>query len=168
MDFRREGFSPSCSLLMPAWSPACGPPRLPAELRPPCGAFLSPLRARGFGTRLSPDHFRRGITRPVSCYALFKWWLPLSQHPGCLCNSTSLQSTQSGLGTLAGGLGCFPFDPGASPPESDSRAIVCGIRSLTVVGIRVRTLKQPVLYPRRRKREASPKAVSERTRYHRV
>lgn len=27
--------------------------------------------------------------RPVSCYALFKWWLLLSQHPGCLWNSTS-------------------------------------------------------------------------------
>ena len=37
----------------------------------------------------SPDHFRRRITRPVSYYALFKWWLPLSQHPGCLSNSTS-------------------------------------------------------------------------------
>ena len=39
---------------------------------------------------LSPDYFRRRITRPVSYYALFKWWLPLSQHPGCLSNSTSL------------------------------------------------------------------------------
>ena len=39
---------------------------------------------------LTPDHFRRGISRPVSCYALFKWWLPLSQHPGCLRNPTSL------------------------------------------------------------------------------
>ena len=124
-------------------------------------------RVRGFGTVLSPDHFRRGITRPVSCYALFKWWLPLSQHPGCPCNSTSLPSTQYGLGTLADGLGCFPFDPGASPPESDSHDTVRGIRSLTVVGILVRTLKQPVLYPRGRiKHEASPKAVSERTRYH--
>ena len=33
--------------------------------------------------RLSPDHFRRRVSRPVSCYAIFKWWLPLSQHPGC-------------------------------------------------------------------------------------
>ena len=31
-----------------------------------------------------------------------------------------LQSTKSGLGTLAGGLGCFPFDYGAYPPQSDS------------------------------------------------
>ena len=27
---------------------------------------------RGFGSALSPDHFRRGISRPVSFYALFK------------------------------------------------------------------------------------------------
>ena len=33
--------------------------------------------------RFSPDHFRRGVSRPVRCYAIFKWWLPLSQHPGC-------------------------------------------------------------------------------------
>ena len=39
---------------------------------------------------LTPDHFRRGTSRPVSCYALFKWWLPLSQHPGCQRNPTSL------------------------------------------------------------------------------
>ena len=44
---------------------------------------------RSFGSRFSPDHFRRKTTRPVSYYALFKWWLLLSQHPGCHCNSTS-------------------------------------------------------------------------------
>ena len=36
---------------------------------------LLPLRLRGirgFGTGLSPDYFRRRITRPVSYYALFK------------------------------------------------------------------------------------------------
>ena len=32
---------------------------------------------------LSPGHFRRSVSRPVSYYALFKWWLLLSQHPGC-------------------------------------------------------------------------------------
>jgi hypothetical protein len=45
---------------------------------------------RSVGSKLSPDHFRRRITRLVSYYALFKWWLPLSQHPSCLCNPTSL------------------------------------------------------------------------------
>ena len=39
--------------------------------------------------RLSPDHFRRPVSRRVSYYALFKWWLLLSQHPGCLCDSTT-------------------------------------------------------------------------------
>jgi hypothetical protein len=38
---------------------------------------------------LSPDHCRRHTTRPVSYYAFFKWWLLLSQHPGCLGNVTS-------------------------------------------------------------------------------
>ena len=38
---------------------------------------------------LIPDNYRRQIPRPVSCYALFKWWLLLSQHPSCQCNPTS-------------------------------------------------------------------------------
>ena len=33
---------------------------------------------------LSPGHLRRSVSRPVSYYALFEWWLLLSQHPGCL------------------------------------------------------------------------------------
>ena len=57
---------------------------------------------------LSPDHFRRGITRPVSCYAFFKWWLPLSQHPGCQCDATSLQSTKRTIGGLGWRSGLFP------------------------------------------------------------
>ena len=32
----------------------------------------------------SPGNLRRRVSRPVSYYALFKWWLLLSQHPGCL------------------------------------------------------------------------------------
>ncbi len=51
-----------------------------------------------FGSMLSPVHFRRRVARLVSYYALFKWWLLLSQHPSCLCNTTSLStlSTDSG------------------------------------------------------------------------
>ena len=41
---------------------------------------------------LAPLHFRRRITRPVSYYALFKWWLLLSQHPGCFNNPTSFST----------------------------------------------------------------------------
>ncbi len=69
---------------------------------------------------LTPVHYRRRIARPVSCYALFKWWLLLSQHPGCLSNSTSLV-TEHDLGTLADGLGCFPLDREAYPSRTDSR-----------------------------------------------
>jgi hypothetical protein len=64
---------------------------------------------------LSPDHFRRKLSRWVSYYALFKWWLPLSQHPHCQRKFTSF-STEISLGTLIGGLGCFPLDHGAYPP----------------------------------------------------
>src|SRR6185312_12815560 len=56
---------------------------------------------------LAPVHFRRSATRPVSYYALFKWWLLLSQHPGCLGNATSF-STQRILGDLNWRSGLFP------------------------------------------------------------
>ena len=82
---------------------------------------------------LTPDHYGREIARPVSCYALFKWWLLLSQHPGCLSNSTSLV-TEYYFGTLADDLGCFPLDPGAYPPGTDSRDSRTGIRSLVQEG----------------------------------
>ena len=50
--------------------------------------------------RLAPVNFRRGVTRPVSYYALFKWWLLLSQHPGCLCDRTSF-NTERGFRDLS-------------------------------------------------------------------
>ena len=37
----------------------------------------------------APLHFKCRISRLVSFYALFKGWLPLSQPPNCLRNSTS-------------------------------------------------------------------------------
>ena len=46
--------------------------------------------SRSFGFMLSPVYYRRRNARPVSYYALFKWWLLLSQHPGCLSTPTSL------------------------------------------------------------------------------
>ena len=45
---------------------------------------------RSFGTMLSPDHLRRRISGSVSCYAIFKGWLLLSQPPDCHRNPTSL------------------------------------------------------------------------------
>ena len=56
---------------------------------------------------LSPDHLRCITTRPVSYYALFKWWLLLSQHPGCLSNYTSF-FTKYIFGDLSRRSGLFP------------------------------------------------------------
>ena len=88
---------------------------------------------RVFGVYLIPDHLRRSTSRPVSFYALFKWWLLLSQHPGCLRNKTS-SLTKIYFGTLDGGQGCFPFDLGGYPPRSFSRGTRTGIRSLIEAG----------------------------------
>ena len=61
---------------MPAWSLVRGPPFVPERLHPPDNALLPrpslKKDTRGFGSELSPDHFRRKTTRPVSYYALFK------------------------------------------------------------------------------------------------
>jgi hypothetical protein len=79
--------------------------------------------ARRFGILLSPVHYRRRTPRPVSYYALLKWWLLLSQHPGCLRSPTSFRTEQD-WGTLAGGLGCSPLDDGAYPPPSSCPGLV--------------------------------------------
>src|SRR3954469_10614519 len=78
---------------------------------------------RCFGTPLSPVHYRRRAPRPVSYYALLKWWLLLSQHPGCHRSPTSFRTERS-LGALAGGLGCSPLDDGAYPPPSICPSLV--------------------------------------------
>ena len=62
---------------------------------------------RDCGTTLSPRHFRRGMARPVSCYALLKWWLLLSQHPGCHRDPTSF-TTERRFGGLGRRSGFFP------------------------------------------------------------
>ena len=86
-------------------------------------------QARCFGIQLIPDHLRRYCARPVSYYALFKWWLLLSQHPGCHSRITSYR-TELCLGTLAGDLGCFPFDREDYPSRTHSRCTLNSIRSL--------------------------------------
>ena len=114
---------------------------------------------------LTPVHYRRRIARPVSCYALFKWWLLLSQHPGCLSNSTSLV-TKHFFGTLADGLGCFPLDREAYPPRTDSQDSHTGIRSLVQQGTPGRAPNRfSSSTPGAEFLEASPKAISERTSY---
>lgn len=95
---------------------------------------------------LSPVHCRRRTPRPVSYYALFKWWLLLSQHPGCLRSPTSFR-TEHGLGALAGGLGCSPLDDGAYPPPSSCLSLNKGIRSLVPKGSRVGPLSDSVALP---------------------
>ena len=54
------------------------------------------------------------------------------------------------FGTLAGGLGSFPFDDETYLPPSASHGVkFIGIRSLIGVGNPVRPLAQSVLYPQR-------------------
>ena len=54
----------------------------------PMGTLLYPTYIKYVATAsvpyFSPGNLRRRVSRPVSYYALFKWWLLLSQHPGCL------------------------------------------------------------------------------------
>src|SRR5262249_23706524 len=95
---------------------------------------------------LSPVHYRRRTPRPVSYYALFKWWLLLSQHPGCPRNPTSFR-TELDLGTLAGGLGSSPLDYEAYPSQSSCRTWYKGIRSLVSKGSLVGPLSNSVALP---------------------
>ena len=85
--FRWKGFSPFFSLLIPTFSLPTSPPDLPVQLHP-CGNAPLPRALTCTATAsvpyFSPGNFRRRVSRPVSYYALFKWWLLLSQHPGCL------------------------------------------------------------------------------------
>ena len=85
--FRWKGFSPFFSLLIPTFSLPTSPPVLPDQLHP-CGNAPLPRALTCTATAsvpyFSPGNFRRRVSRPVSYYALFKWWLLLSQHPGCL------------------------------------------------------------------------------------
>src|SRR5262249_10835290 len=81
---------------------------LPVPLRCAIDALLPLLQVRDCGSTLSPRHFRRGMARPVSCYALLKWWLLLSQHPGCHRDPTSF-ATERRLGGLGRRSGLFPF-----------------------------------------------------------
>ena len=86
-------------------------------------------QARCFGIQLIPDHLRRYCARPVSYYALFKWWLLLSQHPGCHRRITSYR-TKLDFGTLTDDLGCFPLDREDYPSRTHSKDKPMSIRSL--------------------------------------
>ena len=77
-------------------------------------------------------------------------------------------STERCFGTLAAGLGCFPFDYEAYPPQSYCQAALKGIRSLIEFGRRVCPLAHSVLYPPRSALDAAPKYISGRTSYYGV
>ena len=90
------GDSHPSSLLTPAYSLPPGPPLLSVRLRPWRNAPL-PLWTRIQNPRIrhhasAPVNLRCGGTRLVSCYALFEWWLLLSQHPSCLSAPTSFHT----------------------------------------------------------------------------
>jgi hypothetical protein len=129
-----------------------------------CTPYGAPI-ASVYG--LSPDHFRRNFARWVSYYALFKWWLPLSQHPHCLSKITSF-FTEPYFGTLTDGLDYSPLDNGRYHPLSDCLASLCGIRSLIKFSTPVGALAYLVLYLHQSAPDAIPKYISERTSYHRV
>src|SRR5699024_993629 len=98
------------SLLIPAFSLLHAPSVLTILLRCVQNALL-PLFHKEQPTvsviRLAPVHFRREVTRPVSYYSLFKWWLLLSQHTGCLSNFSSFCAYHI-LGDLKWWSGLFP------------------------------------------------------------
>ena len=136
LGLRRIGFSPILSLLIPACSLRIAPALLtgiPSMLIRTLSYHCTSVQSKASVLTLAPLNFRRRITRPVSCYAFFKWWLLLSQHPGCQSNSTSF-STRYDLGTLAVSLGCSPLDDWFYHPPPDSQDTAISIWSLTGFG----------------------------------
>src|SRR5215467_3161461 len=84
---------------------------------------------------LSPDHFRRRFTRPVSYYALFQGWLLLSQPPGCLRTTTTFP-TKRPLGALSRRSGLLPSWRRRLAPATSLVAVslTWGIHGLVGVG----------------------------------
>ena len=135
---------------MPAFSLPAAPPLLTVWLRrglerSSTTQAVKPASAASVPSWI-PDHLRRYPARPVSFYALFKWWLLLSQHPGCHRRITSSR-TGLGLGTLAGGLGCFRLDREDYPSRTHSRDSPVSIRSLAPTGSRVGPRSESVALP---------------------
>ena len=91
-----------------------------------------------------------------------------SKPTSSLSKQPHILSTERYLGTLAAGLACLPLAREAYPSRTDSRVLLCGIRSLIEFDTRVWALVHPVLYLQRSAHEASPQAISGRTSYHRV
>ena len=72
---RREGISPSLSLLIPTFALPCAPGSVVLPIRRTWYAplpILSLMLSRAFGTCLIPDYYPCPDPRLVSCYALFE------------------------------------------------------------------------------------------------
>ena len=91
---------------MPAFSLLYAPAFLTEHLQGIQNAPLPLLRflggSRSFGIKLEPRYIVRAYfpNLTVSCYALFKGWLPLSQPPVCLRKYTTF-NTKLELGDLS-------------------------------------------------------------------
>ena len=79
--------------------------------------FYLAIKISNVGRLFSSDHFRRlfsispeGENIQVSCYALFKGWLLLSQPPCCIGKQTAF-STKKSFRNLNWESGMFPFCP---------------------------------------------------------
>jgi hypothetical protein len=133
LGYRRPGFSPGLSLLMPASALPRGPPRFPPRLHPTRDAPLPLLSKREKSAAsvvgLAPVNCRRTRTRPVSYYALFQGWLLLSQPPGCLRARTSLH-TQPTLRDLSRRSRLFPSRPRSLAPVVSLPSALTPIRRL--------------------------------------
>ena len=90
LGLRRSGISPDLRLLVPTFSLPCTPVPLAGEpsLRRKCSPTTYYCRSNNTSVtsvpRLAPINFWRKDSRRVSCYALFKGWLLLSQPPRCM------------------------------------------------------------------------------------
>jgi hypothetical protein len=165
-------------LLVPAFSlpraPAVLPLGLPrsAEYSPTTRSATRPHARLRWRAWKAPLDCRRATTRPVSSYALFQWWLLLSQHPGCRGRRTSFP-TQHALRDLSRRSGLFPsrrrsLAPAVSLPRDGRPAFAVW---LGVVSSRPRTQPAPYLRPPLvpgtcpGTREAAPLCISGRTSY---
>ena len=114
--FRCARFSLALRLLVPTFLLSVAPPWVTplastqTETLSYRSWFPKKSQALSFGIILNPDNLRRNVSEWVSCYAIFKGWLLLSQPPHCHRNFTTLSVLSINLGTLNWDLGCFPFD----------------------------------------------------------
>jgi len=129
LDFRRTGLSPVLWLLVPTFSLPSAPealadlPSLHLKWSPTAWPQRIEIKPTTSAPCLAPLNFRRRISWQVSCYALFKGWLLLSQPPCCLRNSTAF-TTEHGFRGLSLWSGLFP----SCTAELSPRVLTPGIK----------------------------------------